>query len=202
MLPVNEVLSLIPLAAVAFIATNLDNLVLLIAFLSRFIRTRVQVIGGYLAGAAAIIVLGFCVGVLADRMPLQYLGYLGAIPVALGLKGLYDIFRKTSGDRQTPAQARGGLIAGTVFLAQLANGTDSIITFGVVYADTRPEIDWIVTVTLAAMAGLMASLALYAVNHQALGAWVDRFGRYITPFILLYVGTYILLNTATDALPG
>jgi cadmium resistance protein CadD (predicted permease) len=44
--------------------------------------------------------------------------------------------------------------------------------------------------------------ARHAIRHPAIEERVENLARYLTPFILIIVGTYIVANTATDVLPA
>ena len=77
-----------------------------------------------------------------------------------------------------------------------------MITFSIIYADTQSAMDWLITATLFATAVLFALLASFATNNRILGQRLDKYAPYFTPFILIYVGTYVLLNTSSDVIAG
>jgi len=89
-----------------------------------------------------------------------------------------------------------------VFMTQLSNGADSIITFSVFLADSTDKTDYLIALTFLAMICVFAWMAYYSLTHRKLSETLDRFGRYITPFILILVGVYILTNTAGDLAAG
>ena len=89
----------------------------------------------------------------------------------------------------------------TLFI-QLANGADTVITFGALFTDSTRSADLLIILTLAAMAVIFALVANYAIRHPAFGDFIERYAYRVTPFILIAVGSYILLNTATDLMPG
>ena len=84
---------------------------------------------------------------------------------------------------------------------QLSNGTDTVVTFAALFADSAAAFNLMIISTMFAMAVVFAISAMYAVRHPLLGEWIEKYGPRITPFILILVGYYILLNTATDLLP-
>ena len=90
----------------------------------------------------------------------------------------------------------------TLLTTQLSNSSDTIITFSVSMAESTDFFDFqFIPVYLVMVAGF-AWLARYLVNHPRLSHVLKRYGHYVTPFILILVGVYILSNTATDLLPG
>jgi len=199
-----ETLTIIAVAAGAFIGTNLDNLILLAALHKRYAQRSRMVTAGYFSGMILIGAICLVVGEAGEFIPIAYLGLLGVIPILIGVNALFQLFRnKQSG-------ASSSLVLGTsnhtifitVLMTQLSNSADSIITFSVLLADSADSSDYLVAATFLAMAGVFASLALYALRHRRLRNFLDRYGNYVTPFILILVGVYILSNTATDLMPG
>ena len=74
------------LAVLAFAATNLDNLLLLVGIVSRAGQSFARVVAGTLL--AAVVMLALCMGaaLAVDFAPQRWVGYLGFVPVALGLR--------------------------------------------------------------------------------------------------------------------
>jgi len=200
----NDVLTIIAVSAGAFIATNLDNLILLIALYSRYENHPRTVTAGYIGGMVLIGAICLVIGFGGALIPISYLGMLGVIPVFMGVMGLLQLFRS----RQVEVNTRFAMESSrkTIFLAvlitQLSNGADSIITFSVFLADSTPATDYLIALTFLVMIGIYAGVAIYSLNHRKLSNFLDRYGRYVTPLILILVGVYIITNTASDLLPG
>ena len=199
-----EMLTIIAVAAGAFIGTNLDNLILLVALHKRYTQRARMVTAGYFSGMILIGAICLVVGEAGEFIPIAYLGLLGVIPILIGVNALFQLFRnKRSGDSKGLALGTANhTIFITVLMTQLSNSADSIITFSVLLADSADSSDYLITATFLAMAGVFAWLALYALKHRRLRHFLDRYGDYVTPFILILVGVYILSNTATDLMPG
>ena len=195
---------IVPVAAGAYIATNLDNLVLLVSLLGRYRGGKTQVIAGYFACVLLLTLMGFWLAAAADRAPVQYLGFLGIVPIALGLAGIVQLFRNsngTAGSGDKPISSGRSAFMATL-LVQLSNGTDTVVTFGALFTDSAASLNLMIIVTLGSMAAIFVMLATYATEHPRLNEWLDRNGPRITPFILIVVGAYILANTGTDVMPG
>ena len=196
-----DALAVIPVAAVAYVATNMDNFSLLVGLLARYSSQRPAVAAGYVAGTAVLCAISFGIGEAAETAPLGYLGFLGVIPITIGVVWLVRAWR----DRNKPAGLKtlsDSVSEKTVFAltlsTQLGNGTDTIITFGVLFADTRASADIYIVLTMAAMALLFVVAGIFGVTHPSLGRWLDRNAQRIAPFILIGVGLYIVANTASD----
>jgi len=200
----NEILIIIGVTGVAYIGTNLDNLLLLVAMYSRYERHAGVVTAGYLAGMILIGIITLIIGEVGEFIPLAYLGLLGVIPVMMGLLALWKLYRNTQAAETNNIVSHSKPLA--VFLAlistQLSNSADSIITFSALYADSTDSSDYVIAPTFLAMAGIFSGVAYYSLKHPKLGRLLSRYGQYVTPFILILVGLYILNDTATDLVPG
>src|SRR3989440_7063955 len=86
--------STILIGIIAFITTNIDNLLLLILVFSQpDFRKRHIVIGQYLGFIVIIMVsmLGFFGKFL---LPLAWIGLLGLVPIIIGIRGIRELLRK------------------------------------------------------------------------------------------------------------
>jgi len=199
-----EILTIIAVTAGAFIGTNLDNLVLLVALHTRYRQHSGVVSAGYITGMLLIGGMCLLVGEVGEYIPLAYLGLLGIIPIMTGVIALLRLFQGTqSAETNKLAIDNGhGTIFITVLMTQLSNSADSIIAFSALLADSSDISDYLIAPTFLAMIFVFAWLAFYSLKHHRLNDFLKRYGHYITPFILILVGVYILSNTATDLMPG
>ena len=195
-----DVLTIAAVTASAFIGTNLDNLVLLIALYSRYTHQTRIVTAGYIAGMVSIGLIVFVIAEAGDFIPVAYLGSLGVIPVVIGLKGLFRLYqKKQDANESAPAVSDGGkMVFFSVFMTQLSNSADTIITFTIFQFDSKDTMDYVISITFLAMTFVFAGLAYYSLKHQKLSNFLDRYGHWLTPFILIFVGLYIISDTATD----
>lgn len=192
---------IIAVTAGAFVATNLDNLILLIALFARFERRQKLVAAGYFAGMLIIGAIGLAIGKATDLFPVEYLGYLGIIPVWLGVSALIKLYRGNSAGSNIREDKDHAVFAATL-ITQLSNGSDTVVTFSILFADSNPATDWLIALSFVLMLFVFASTAYFSLRHRWLSNTLERYGKYITPFILISVGLYVLSNTATDMLPG
>ena len=192
----------VAVAAGAFMATTLDNLVLMIGLFGRYSDRRQEVLVGYLAGMLIIGAVTFYVGKLAGYAPVQYLGLLGVVPILIGVTEIVRLFRNKGVVHDPVLPGAGSTAVVATLLAQLGNSTDTIITYSVLFSDANDLADYLVLMVFAGMALLLALVAYLALRHPWLSRPVQLYGHYITPLILITVGMYVLSNTALDMLPG
>lgn len=195
---------IIVITAGAFIATNIDNLALLVMFLLRYRDHRLVITAAYLTGVSLIVAVSFTISLLASTAPVHYLGLLGLVPMSIGAMGIWRLARGSVVQKENlqNESISGAAVFVVTLSTQLGNGADTVLTFGSLFADSLPGTDQLIMVTMAVMALLFLWLAIYCVNHPAFSDGVQRHAHRVTPFLLILVGLYILANTGTDLLPG
>lgn len=185
----------IALGIALFVATNLDDIfILLVFFADRRLRTRNIVAGTYL-GMGALVLISAAGALIALVIPPSYVRLLGLIPIALGIKAL--IWRDDDDDeeeRARGAQSSAHAQAAVVAAVTIANGGDNIGVYTPVFAiQSSYEVAVIVSV-FAVMTALWCALAHWLVNHPTIGAPFRRYGHCILPFVLIGVGVIVMLS--------
>jgi cadmium resistance protein CadD (predicted permease) len=97
-------LELAGIALTAFLSTNVDNLLLLTVLLSQSVQAKHTVFIGYVGAVLVVVAAGLIASSLADAVPNEWLGYLGIVPLAMGLYRLGKVFRSNS-NGNTPVVA-------------------------------------------------------------------------------------------------
>ena len=192
-------LVIVGVALAAFVATNLDNLFFLVAFLADAKGRTLRVHAGFLLGIVAILLVGVGAARAADFAPARYVGWLGIVPIALGLHSLERLLR----GRAEPGSERllkPGAGAFTVALVTLANAGDSFAVFVPLFAESEDPFVLLIVATGLAAGLLWCVFAAWLVEHETLGRSFRRFGPRLLPFLMIGVGVYVLLNTGSDTL--
>jgi cadmium resistance protein CadD (predicted permease) len=190
------------LFASSFAATNVDNLALLVGWLLAGRGRNMQVFVGHLIGMLAILLLTLAFGLGANLIPVQYVGYLGVIPIALGLKGLYALSRGSGGIESTHEITSAQISPLSIAATQVANGVDTILVFGPLLGDSESGVDFILIGGFFAMSLLWFGLARFLEHHASRLTLLERYGHWIAPIVLILVGFYIIADTTTDVLMG
>ncbi len=89
----SDLISIIPVAVAAFLATNFDNFFLLLSFVAGRDEPDRSVFFGYMTGMLIIVGLSMIAIVLPSFVPIQYLGLLGLVPVTAGVIGIVNAIR-------------------------------------------------------------------------------------------------------------
>ena len=197
-----ETISIVPVAAAAFVATNLDNFFLLLSFLAIPSVQSKSVFLGFMTGMLILIGFSATAILLPALLPVKYLGLLGIVPVTVGIRQLIATNRGLDPSGQSAVPAVQSSAFSAVVLTQISNGSDTIITFAPLIADSMPSAVILILATFVAMSLLLWRTARRVHLQPGVAALTKRYGRFLAPVILILVGSYILANTATDLMPG
>ncbi|MEZ4669302.1 MAG: cadmium resistance transporter [Anaerolineae bacterium] len=196
-------LPLLVTATLAFISTNIDDILLLVMWFAQpaaTIRKRHIVAGQYLGFIAtiAISLLGFA-GVMV--LPPAAVGLLGLLPIALGIRELLKQRRADNDDDDEQvfhpaARSRFyGLISPQTYAiaaVTLANGADNVSLYVPLFASHRPADLAVIIVVFLLLMGLWCYIAYRLVRHPLLARLLARYGERLLPFVLIGLGVYIV----------
>jgi cadmium resistance protein CadD (predicted permease) len=195
-----SLVALLALAIVLFLSTNVDDLVMLIAFFanSRF-RAR-DVVAGQYAGTAVLFIVSAAGALLSLVIPEAYLGLLGIFPILVGIGKLLEL----RPDRAEAAPTE-DLVATTgshgniasVALVTVANGGDNIGVYIPAFAVHSGSQVAIIAVVFVAMTALLCLLAHWMVSHPRLGTPLRRYGHILAPLVLIALGILIIYNAGS-----
>lgn len=196
--------SLALLAIAAYVATNIDNLFVLLAFLAEAKGGRRHVIAGQFAGSLTLVVASMLLAALLTRLPAGYVGLLGVLPISVGLYKAWERFGPQGAwadDAQpgSPDSARPNPSSSwwTVACMAVANGSDNLAVYVPLYAGHSRSEGVFVSVVFVAMIGVWCAGALWLVEHPLLGAPIRRYGTALLPLILLVIGISVIAQNDT-----
>jgi cadmium resistance protein CadD (predicted permease) len=188
------VIEIIVLAVAAFIATHIDEALALVAFYTDPRLERVDVFVGQFVGMSAIVAIALALALLSLAIPVRYVGYLGLLPILIGVKSLWFARRpeKDAWCSTTPLDAWGPM--STVALVTLANGGDNVAVYVPLFArHTIPQI-LLICAIFAAMTSLWLLYGKMLVSRPEIGESIRRWGRMTVPFVLIAIGIFVLLR--------
>lgn len=188
-------LALFGVVGLAFASTNMDNLLLLVGWqLDGRLGPR-RLFSGYLIGMLGVLALAILIGLVGYLIPLEYLGYLGVVPILVGARALLaNLGSATGGPQEAPA----GATVAAVAAIQLSNGVDTIVVFAPLLADSQLIFDLEIAILFILSVLIWFALARVMGSRAARLAVLNRVGQWLTPLVMIGVGLYILSNTATD----
>ena len=183
-------------AAVLYIATAVDLLVILLIFFARA-NTRKEYrdiyIGQYLGSVILILVSLFLAFVLNYVPEKWVLGLLGLIPIYLGIKvAIYDDCEGEKRAKKELDEKGLSKLVGIVALVTVAScGADNIGLF-VPYFVTLDLVDLLVTLLV-----FLIYTAQRLANISGVGEIVEKFSRWIMAVIYIGLGLFIIIENNT-----
>jgi cadmium resistance protein CadD (predicted permease) len=168
----------------AFAATNLDDLLLLVAWFAAGHRARDIVLGQF-AGIGALFAASLAASMVALVVPAGQLHWLGVIPLGFGVRLLL-----VPGTAQEPPPPATGILAVTA--VTVANGADNLGVYIPLFAISTPAALAVYGATFAVMTALWCFAARWLVRHPAADARLRRHGPRLIPWVLVALGLWIL----------
>lgn len=190
-------LTIITLVAGSYAATNMDNLTILVSWMLAGKISSAGIAKGYAIATVAVLAISFLLGLSSNVIPIELIGYLGVIPIGLGIYTLIGQIRGVS--QQDDSDAGNGAALG-VAATLLANSADTIIIIFPMLADSQAIIDLYIVSAFVVAAAAWFWMAKIASQQAAKLDAVTRVAGWIAPLIMIYVGVYILMDTATDVI--
>jgi len=176
------------IGATVIVATNLDNLLLSVNMAAAAGVRRTATILFLIQGLVIALAYGLSQGLAG--LSGHWIGYLGFLPIALGIR---ELLRK---DAAEPGPIAIGAIQSALLLA--ANSGDSLAVLLVAYSDVSETFDPAMTV------GAVAAAVMLAVTLVLLGRWsslqrsLAPIATRIQPWLMVLVGLLVLLDTPFD----
>lgn len=192
-------------AIAAFFATNLDDILVLMLFFSQAHCFRLQVVLGQYLGFGALVLLslpGYFGGAL---VPKAWIGLLGLLPLAIGLKMLW---KTAEGESAAPeisaAPTRSGWIGHLlsplvyqVAAVTIANGGDNISIYIPLFAGKNVGSLLVVLGTFFLLVGVWCLLAIALVRQPVIAKLFTAYGDRLVPWVFIALGSYILYESGT-----
>jgi len=188
------------LVASSFFATNVDNLMLLVGWMLSGRASLLRLFAAYALATVAVLVVSVALGLSANTISVHYIGYLGFVPIVLGLKMFADQLGNRGIETDTATAGANSVAAITTTL--FSNSVDTMLVFAPLLSDSHARADSIVILAYLAMA-LAWFLAAHLFSRRARQLRrLSAAAQWVTPLIMIAVGLYILDNTLTDVVPG
>ena len=205
-----SIVTAISTGAMAFSATNIDDLVILTLFFSQVdakFRPWHIIIGQYLGFTALILasLSGFFGGLI---LPRPWIGLFGLVPIIIGIKSLMNQETDELEDAETETKvSQESLIARffnlqtySVAAVTFANGTDNISIYVPIFASSNWQSLLVILGVFFSLVGVLCYIAHKLTHNQALAHIFTKYGNRFMPFILIGLGTFIFLDSHSFSL--
>jgi cadmium resistance protein CadD (predicted permease) len=181
------------IGATAIVATNLDNLLLSISMAQAEGVKRVAT--AFLSIQILVILLALGISQGLEDLPAHWVGYLGFLPIALGIR---ELIQKESTDDTLLA---GSILQSALVLA--SNSGDSLAVLVLTFSDGAEQFD-LTMVIGSCLAALVLTGALLLLNRlPAVKRVLAPIAKKIQPWLMILIGVLVLWDTPFDVqLPG
>jgi cadmium resistance protein CadD (predicted permease) len=181
-----------------FAGTNIDDLVVLtVLFLSARAagRPRVwRIWAGQYAGIGLLVAVSALAALGLAVVPDRWVGLLGLVPFALGVRGLVRAIRSGGDDDEPPVPAGILAVAGVT----VANGADNISVYTPVFRTVGPAASLVTVAVFVAGVAVWCLAASWLGSHRAVIRAVERFGHWIVPVVFMLIGVVILAGAVAS----
>ena len=191
--------SLVGTAIGAFIGTNIDDFAVLLLLILGMPLDKIrpwQIFAGQYLGFCALLVISACGALALHTVPENWVGLLGIIPLALGIRGFIQAARNSDATAKTPIIASS---VTSVAIVTVANGGDNISVYILLFRQLNfYGIAITILVFLASLGGLCVAALAIGQNAQIVPRIV-RSNKWLTPTVFVTIGAFVLVRTGTVA---
>jgi cadmium resistance protein CadD (predicted permease) len=190
--------ALIGIGISSFIATNIDNIFVLMLFFSTSNFRKSQIVIGQYLGIGLLVVIGMLGSLIALVVPHYIIGLLGLVPISIGIIKLVQLRKNNNfeSEETIPVSRWTHLPMLTVAAVTFSNGGDNIGIYTPLFAkySSAGEVIFI-SIIFMIMTGFWCIIVYYLVRHPLIASRIRRTGHIIFPCVLIGLGIYILVSS-------
>ena len=180
-----------------FIATNIDDIIVLSLFFARGAGQRGTtariLVGQYLGfvgilGAAVLVSLG-----AGAFLPPEVIPYFGLIPLGLGVWAAWQGWRRGEDDDDAKIEGK-NVAVWTVAGVTFANGGDNIGVYAPVFLSVGPGAVAAYCIVFLALVAVLVGLAKFVATRRPIAEVLERWEHILFPIVLIGLGVFILIS--------
>ncbi|MEH1783699.1 cadmium resistance transporter [Nostoc sp.] len=201
----NELLTAITTGAITFIATNIDDIVILLLFFSQInpnFRPR-HIVAGQFLGFTVLLILslpGLFGGLVFSK---SWIGLLGLLPMSIGISSLVnreedsskEVIDTTEADEESTITSFFSPQVYSVAAVTIANGSDNISVYVPLFASCNLESFLVIIGLFFLLLGVWCYTAYKLTNNRVIAEILTHYVNNIVPFVLIGLGAFIVLKS-------
>ena len=171
---------------IAYISTNIDDIFVLMILLAQA-KAKGRLIAGHFLGVGLLTLLSMLGAVGLQQLSLKYVGILGLVPIALGIRAW---FCRNGEDMEAKSVGLWGMATIT-----LGNGADNVgvyIPLFTGFSDGE-------RISAVMIFGVMTALWMWLANALAefpkIKAFLERYKAIAIPVVFIALGVFIILDS-------
>lgn len=182
-----------------FAATNIDDIVVLAVLFLASTRGALpgwKVVAGQYLGFVALVGISVVAAAGLTIVPDEWVGFLGLIPLAIGIYGLIRTLRRRGGDDDDDDEGaiRAGGLLGVAGIT-IANGADNISLYTPVFR-TSPIPDTIITlIVFLVLVAVWCVVARLVGTNKTVTEALEKIEHWLVPAVFIGLGLYILIDS-------
>ena len=182
-----------------FFLTNIDDIIVLALFFARGAGQRgttARILGGQYLGFIGILGAAVLVSLGAGAfLPEEAIPYFGLIPLLLGLRVAWQVWRNRVDDDDDEAKVAGKKVGVlTVAAVTFANGGDNIGVYVPVFLNVGPTSVVAYCVVFLALVIVLVWLAKLVATRRPVAEALERWEHILFPVVLIALGLFILIS--------
>lgn len=181
-----------------FLATNIDDIIVLSLFFARGAGQRgttARILVGQYLGFAAILAASVLVALGAGAfLPTEVIPYFGLIPLGLGLWAAWQAVRRRGTDDDDMKLEGKKVGVWTVAGVTFANGGDNIGVYVPVFLNVGPAATLAYCIVFLALVAVLVSLAKFITTRKPIAELLERWEHILFPIVLIGLGVFILIS--------
>lgn len=183
-----------------FLATNIDDIIVLSLFFARgagMRGTTRKIAAGQYLGFGAILVVSVLVSLgAATFLPEDLIAYFGLIPLALGLIAAWKAWRGDDDDDDDDDEKVAGkaISVWTVAGVTFANGGDNIGVYVPVFVTVGTGAIAAYSVVFLVLVAVLVLLAKFVATRKPVARILERWEHILFPLVLIGLGGVILVE--------
>jgi cadmium resistance protein CadD (predicted permease) len=189
-------------ACATFAFTNIDDIFVLVTFFAEATTsdtlTPWKVTLGQYLGFTVIMVISMIGFAVALVLPSEPIGFLGLLPMCLGLWNLFGLFiaseEEEEGDKP-PTMLKGVRSILKVALVTLMNGGDNIGTYIPLFSQTKGAEIVVFVVVYYILLGVWCLVAWLIMRQRHVLALAQKYIEYLLPFLYMGLGVFIVVQS-------
>ncbi|PHJ58105.1 transporter [Nostoc linckia z18] len=201
----NNYVTAISTGAITFIATNIDDIVILLLFFSQInstFRPR-HIVTGQFLGFTFLVILslsGLFSGLVLSK---SWIGLLGLLPIAIGISSLInqeensseEVLPETEEYHQTTIPNLLSPEIYSVAAVTVANGSDNISVYVPLFASSNLESFVVIIIMFFMLLGIWCYTAYKLTKQKIIADILSRYINHVVPFVLIGLGVFIVLKS-------
>ncbi|WP_223421345.1 hypothetical protein [Tateyamaria pelophila] len=172
--------------------TNFDNLAVMLILVPALGAARCVV--AYVSTQLVCFAIAGVAGATAISLLGPWVGYVGLVPIGLGL---FAFWQQSKGDSGVAKAPPGSMLATLALFLGL--GIDTTLVLSAILGDSSDLWDGLVYLGAIASVAVLTTIFLLMANGRIGVGAVERVGRF-APYAMIAVGLYILSNSFTDTI--